>query len=557
MKDLSLILNTPVKFIPPTGPDTEWPPVEEWQDQHWVWWIKGHNAYPFLTHYTDQQIIDYLRRDRYTYGFGLAKRGSNRKEYFYLPNPVAVPFHAAKVPNILFGGAAGGSKSYSQRYDAYRHCATIPEFKAIIMRRTMAELRRNHLDDARRECERINHFAGEEMMEFRVNDAEIVFNNHGPGRQSKLVFGHCQHVGDEEQYLGDAYEAFYPDEMATFEQKQIIGVSGRLRTKKRRIVPRMAGSSNPGGAHTSWLRDYFIDKPLATILDQNPKYKPEKYLFIQAMLWDNPYYMDPDGTYTTYEERLFAYDPERRLQLLLGDWDALSGQFFPEFNKDKHVRKLPMPPGCRIERWIDWGYDPDYGICVWVCCLPNGRLHVFFEWKFNGAHSRQKYTVGEAAHKIKEYTTTFALPWAQAQRITRSIADPSMWGSEQHIGEDYAETFARNGVPLIKADSDRVMGWGRLRHWLRDAPDGLPWLTIDPECVNTVRSFTAAVRDGSSSDDVDTRCEDHPIDVCRYGVMSRPQPTRFVSQEQLVIDKIVREALQGQAQTERGMGQIQ
>ncbi len=499
--------------------------METWGQPEWTHWLRGHNAYPFLTPWPEAAITQYVLTDRYRYGIFQQKAGDKFPHWFYNPTPVAVPFHASKVPNILFGGAAGGSKSHTARHDAYRHCLAIPGFRALIMRRTFSELKDNHLDRAKSEAERFNAYYKQTIIDPIPSEHEVRFLCHGAGHESKIIFGHCQNVGDEEKYLGSAYDAFYPDEMATFEKKQIVGIAGRLRSEKRGITARLGGTSNPGGAHTLWLKQWYIDRDEAAIRDENPRYRADRHQFLPAMLYDNPYYMDPDGTYTNYEERLFAYDVERRRQLLLGDWTALAGQFFPEFNVDRHVADLPIPPGCKIERWIDWGYDPHYGMCKWVACLPNGRLYVVEEWKFNGAGAKEKLVASQVATRIKAYTFDNVLPLVKSRRITRSIADPSMWSGDGHSGEDYAETFARAGVALSKADNERVLGWGRLRHWLRNAPDGLPWLMYHPRCTTSIRTLPGLVRDKSDPDDVDTTGEDHAADADRYGVMGRPTPT--------------------------------
>lgn len=526
---LDFLDGPPIQFLPPPGVD-EWPPVETWTPEQWAHWLREHNKYPFLRQWTDGEITQYLTVDRYKYGLGFKASTSAPYTYFYLPTPIAVPYHAAKVPNILFGGAAGGSKSHSARFDALRHCFRVPEYRAILMRRTHEELKRNHLDKIVGEAARLNDFFGKKIVHVVPSEHEVRVDCHGPGREAKIIFGHCQNEGDEEKYLGDAYDGFYPDEMATFTKKQIIGVAGRLRSEKRlpggmKLMARLGGTTNPGGAHTLWLKEYYIDKNVDKILAENPRYRPDRYLFIQAMLYDNPYYMDPDGTYTTYEERLFAYDSERRRQLLMGDWDALTGQFFPEFTKQKHVADIHIPPGCKIEVWIDWGYSPHYGIALWVALLPNGRLYVFYEWKFNGESAKQLLVAAEVAKKIKQLTLDEVLPLCQSRRISKRIADPSMWGADGHTGEDYAETFAKNGVPLIQADNDRVLGWGRLRHWFRNAPDGLPWIMFHPRCATTIRVLPAVVRDKNDPDDINTDAEDHPADTVRYGVMARPTPT--------------------------------
>lgn len=545
---IDLLLDNPVRFIPVDGTDGEWPPVQEWTDEHWRQWLREHNKYSFLKQWSDAEITQYLDHDRYYYGIHFRRHKTEPPWWFYVPTPVAVPFHAVKVPNILFGGAAGGSKSHTARHDAYRHALAIPEYNGIIMRRTFEELERNHLEKALREISKINvYFQDEKFGYEKVEAADYVstkhrirIKTHGKGFDSTLIFAHCQNIGDEEKYLGDAYDGCYPDEGATFHKKQVIGVAGRLRTEKRfqgrRLIPRLGMTSNPGGAQTLWLKDYFIDKLADKIREENPKYKPEDYVFIQAMLYDNPYYMDPDGTYDTYEARLFEYDKERRLQLLLGDWSALAGQFFPEFSEHTHVKRLHIPEGSKIEMWMDWGYDPHYGIALWAAILPNGRIYVFHEYKFNGEHARQKLVASEVAQNIKRISREDVLSFTKTKRLSKSIGDPAMWGKEGTSGEDYAATFARNGVHLTKADNSRELGWGRLRHWLRPAPDSEPWLIIDPDCVATIRTGPGLVRDKHNPDDVDTTGEDHPWDTLRYGVMAHPQPKRLKQETYVVPD---------------------
>lgn len=520
-------LETGQVFFRPPKPHVEWPHVTDWGYLEWSSWLSQQG-------WTPPQIQQYLQVDRYTYGLGLRRHQKEPLTWFYLPVPSAIPFHASKTLNVLYGGAAGGTKSHSIRHDAYRHGFALPGYRSILMRRTFEELKRNHLDKAVGECHRINSFFGQTMLDLVASEHELRFTFN----QSKIIFGHCQNEGDEERYLGDEYDDGRFDEAATFTKKQIVGVSGRLRSTKKGIRARSILTSNPGGAHTLYLKDMFIDRSVP--YEENPRYKAKDYEFISSRLYDNPYLMDPDGTFTTYEDRLFAYDEQRRRQLLMGDWSALTGQFFPEFITEQHrpgchVANMPIPPGCKIERWIDWGYDPHPGVCLWVACLPNGRLYVFYEWVFNGT-GREKRVASEVAKQIRQYTLDDVLPMVHTKRVTRSIADPSMFMSDGHIGESYGDTFARFGCALIKGDNERVMGWGRLRHWFKLAPDGLPWMVFHPRCAYSIRTIPSLIRDKHDPDDVDTSGEDHAADPCRYGVMARPTPTKFSVEKPKVSD---------------------
>lgn len=556
------IFQIPVRFMPLDGPEGEWPPVEEWSDPHWAHWLREHNKYSYLKQWSDAEITQYLEHDRYFYGISFQRHHTEAPWWFYTPTPIAIPFHSLKIRNILFGGAAGGSKSHSARHDAYRHALALPNFKGIIMRRTFEELERNHLEAASKEIEQINGYFEDERFATNIDSAALDYvstkhrirvKTHGRGKDSSLLFGHCQNPGDENKYLGDDYEGLYPDEGATFIKDQITGVAGRLRTKRRGFIPFCRMTSNPGGAHTLWLKDYHIDKNVDKIREHNPRYNPNNYAFIQAMLYDNPYYMDPDGTYSTYEERLFEYDKERRLQLLLGDWTALAGQFFPEFSEKTHVKRLHIPEGTRIERWIDWGYDPHYGICLWVALLPSGRIYVFAEYKFNGKHAKVKLVASEVAKNIDRLTKEDIFPLVKNKRISKSVADPAMWGEGKgSTGVDYAEDFGKSGVPVIKANNSRVLGWGRLRHWFRLAPDGDPWLIIDPDCVTTIRTIPGLVRDKNDPDDIDTTGEDHPADTLRYGVMAHPIPKTITTNKIIIPDSaadVLRSLLSGNSRS--------
>ncbi len=506
-----------VRFLPPEGAQ-DWPPVSSWKYTDWAHWLTEH-ARLFGSAWTKASIDRYLQHDRYHYGVGLRRHEKEALTWFYQPGPAAVPLHASKCPNILYGGAAGGMKSHSLRWDAYRHCLGIPGYRSILMRRTFEELRRNHLDRAAGECETINKFVGTTVMDLIRSEHEVRFPLNG----SKIVFGHCQNLGDEEKYLGDEYDDFRPDEVATFEKQQIIGVAGRLRSTKKGVRARLIGSSNPGGAHTLWLKDWFIEKTVA--YSDNPRYKPEKYQFIPAKLYDNPFLMDPDGTYTSYEERLYAYSPERRRQLLNGDWSAITGQFFPEFSVPTHVAALEIPQGCKLERWIDWGYAPNPGVCLWVACFPNGRLYVFAEWVFNG-QGRTLHVASQVADRITRMSVDEIVPWTGG-RLSRSIGDPSMFARDGHTGESYAETFRRFGVSLLPGDNDRVQGWGRMRHWLQPHPEGGRWMMFHPDCVYAIRTIPGLIHAANDPDDVDTTGDDHAADALRYGLMHRPSPTTF------------------------------
>src|SRR6202008_4920535 len=116
-----------VRFVPPDKA-REWPTVDEWTYRHWSGWLMEHQR-QFGSHWDKAAIDQYLQVDRYKYGLGFQRNLKEGYTWFYNPGPAAIPLHAAKERNILYGGAAGGMKSHSTRWDAYRHCFNIPEYR--------------------------------------------------------------------------------------------------------------------------------------------------------------------------------------------------------------------------------------------------------------------------------------------------------------------------------------------------------------------------------------------------------------------------------------------
>src|SRR5258706_14901934 len=71
----------------------------------------------------------------------------------YRPDPALHQdeFHASECPNILALGPRGTGKSLQLRFDAIFRCLMVPNFRALILRRTMPELRESHLGFIERE----------------------------------------------------------------------------------------------------------------------------------------------------------------------------------------------------------------------------------------------------------------------------------------------------------------------------------------------------------------------------------------------------------------------
>ncbi len=172
---------------------------------------------------------------------------------------------------------------------------------------------------------------------------------------------------------------------------------------------------------------------------------------------------------------------------------------------------------------MDWGYNSP-GVLLWAAAMPNGALHIVREWKFTGLVDEQ---IAEGWHtRTKEMRV----------KVRYVAGDWSMWirdGRNATRGQSRAETLIRAGIPLRKAENDRVSGWARFHSWLQvptdeaGVPTGPPLLTIDTSCVYLRRTIPAQRSSKADPDDVDTAGDDHGADAVRYILASRPSPTQL------------------------------
>lgn len=328
-----------VRFVPPSG-FIKWPAVADWQEHHWSAWMIQRG-------YSPEEIAQYLDTDRFLYGVGVTPTGERAMphnahhagvKWLYKPSPNGVTLHATRdsnIPNTLWGGAVGGGKSQAARWEAIAEClfSGSDHYRAIVIRRELEELRRTHIDAIQQEAEKIKEaFGDKDKIKITVQPPLATF-----GTGAKIVFGFAASPGDENRYLSENYDLFIGDEATLLQWGQVIGIAGRLRNDpKLNRVPRMILTTNPGGASHDECLAHFVMKNVS--LEKEPDYDPDDYLYIPSRLYDNPYLMSSAGDYRAYEKRLNAYAPERRKQLLNGDWSAVVGQFFGEFEQGVHVR---------------------------------------------------------------------------------------------------------------------------------------------------------------------------------------------------------------------------
>lgn len=474
-----------------------------------IWWCTRPACW-------EQQVKYGLSRQVTTWGKD--RLGNNvptvTTERLFVPTPRQVQYMASKATYRLFGGAAGPGKSTATRIGMYRKARLIPGYEGLILRETFPELEKTHLRKMAREVE---WFGGE--AEFIESKRVMRFAN------GSLI--ECGHMDDEkalQKYLSTEYDEIAPDEASRYKPEHVLELSTRCRSTKPKVLE-MGGPwfnvvSNPGGPASDMLYDLFIAKevdpdkyPVLAGSDAqgHPFYRPEEWEFVPATLDDNPYL--PPG----YERTLAVLQPWRYRQLRYGDWLAKAGLFFANWLDSHHTRDVRVedPRQATWFRALDWGFH-DPTVVGWFVALPDGHYHCCAELKL------RETLITDVVAEVQAMDRALGLPTPVS--AVRTYADPATRQRGGQTGESIAETFAKCGMPLIPSVNERVNGWMRVQGLLKDAPDGVPYLTFAPECKYLRRSMASAMSDATNPDDIDQSMDDHGLDMIRYFAMSRPAP---------------------------------
>jgi len=403
-------------------------------------------------------------------------------------------FLAAAETDVLYGGAAGGGKSYAMLVDPLRY-AHRAAHRALIIRRSMPELR--ELIDKSRELYP-KAFPG-----CKYREVEKLWNFPSG---AKIEFGFLERDADVYRYQGQAYSWIGFDEITHLPTEFSWNyLASRLRTTDSEITPYMRCTANPGGVGAHWVKNRYIQpsEPDKSFVGKDGLTRK----FIPARLEDNPF-LATDGR---YEQMLKALPPTQRKQLLEGNWDVNEGAAFTEFSIEEHV----IPPFEIPIHWdrvkgIDYGYASE-SACIWATIDPSdGTLIVY----------RELYKKGLTGEDLGYKITEMEL---EDPMSVQGVLDTAAWSRTGTTGPTVGETLVRQGHKLRRADKNRIQGKIQIHEYLRLQPSGRPRIQIFSSCPSLIRELQGIPLDKSNPEDVDTHAPDHAYDALRYLIMSRPR----------------------------------
>ena len=423
---------------------------------------------------------------------------------------------ASSEREVLYGGAAGGGKSYATLADPLRSL-NHKDFSGLLVRHTTEELREL--------IQKSQELYPKAIPGIKWSERKSQWVTPRGGR---IWMSYLDKDQDVMRYQGQAFNYIAFDELTQWATPFAWNyMRSRLRSSAPELGLYMRATTNPGSIGHQWVKKMFIDpskpnKPFwATDIEtgerlEYPKGHTKagqplfKRRFIPASLFDNPYLADSGD----YETMLLSMPEHQRKQLLEGNWDVNEGAAFPEFNRKIHVvDPYDIPNSWTKFRACDYGYGSWTGV-VWFAVSPSEQLVIYREMYVT------RVTATDLADMILEAE-------ADDGTIRYGVLDSSLWHKRGDTGPSLAEQMIMRGCrwrPSDRSKGSRVSGKNEIHRRLQvDEFTEEPQLVFFSTCTNSIAQLPSLPLDKRNPEDVDTNAEDHLYDAIRYGIMTRPR----------------------------------
>lgn len=398
----------------------------------------------------------------------------------YTPWAHQIEFHSSGAKYRLMVGSFGSGKSKPLLWEAVMHCLEHPGVNAIILRKTMPDLKRTVIDKFKTDIPReiydryheTDHIVYFKKVAKRDSAGELVRDSKGDVEylQSKLFFAACEKEKDIGNFLSTEYVFIGFEELGEFPFFIWDALAGRNRCTIPGTRPCMAAATNPMGIGWSWIKKIFCDhKPFAGM--NKEAYRPSDYEFFHSTIDQNPILIKDKEYIRTLEA-----SPNRD-RIRWGALDAVSGQYFENWDPQRHVRpRSDFIFESWQPTWIGW----DYGFSHWACMVWMTKailrprflsdkpklVNVVTRCRFMQNHTPEDQTkalIGSIPPRMKEGTdeqvgfledtNAIYFSWERFNRTT----------STHTVAMEVSDILQAANLPSVsRSNTDRVAGWTKI-----------------------------------------------------------------------------------------------
>jgi phage terminase large subunit-like protein len=400
-------------------------------------------------------------------------------------------FLGSPVDIGIYGGAAGGGKTWALLYDPLR-AIDDPNFRGVIFRRIMPNVTNSGglLDESKKLYPLYGGvLRSAPRLEWRFPSG------------ATIQFSQIQHEKDVEQYKGAQFTWIGLDELTEFTEYQFWYLLSRLRSPDSSWTPWMRCTTNPDAG--SWVRgliDWWIGPDGLALVERSGLVRHARrdgdaliwsdecdersmsFTFVPATLADNKVLEQADPS---YRKKLMLLGHVEREKLLGGNWDitAKKGLFQHAVIDKRGVLPSQLPDGLRWIRYWDLANTeprPDNKDPDWTAGVL-GALHVEYSADPDEP-GRETLYIADIQH--------FQLSGGRKRDRIRAVAEADgheveVW-MEQEGGatgseavEDYRTThLAGYNVHFDRPTGSKVVRAGR---WVGLADHGRVMLVTGPD----------------------------------------------------------------------------
>ncbi len=414
---------------------------------------------------------------------------NRRTSELWLPefHPKQQIFYDSPATDILWGGDTRGGKTGGIKLSLIRWCSLIPGLQCDIFRLHLDDVIGSYMEGDFSFHSLLAQWEMDRLVV--INQREVKFWNG-----SLISLEHCARDKVMFKHQGIPKHVRVLDESGQIPQRRQEWLTtwmtmsnemkARIPAEWRGRFPKIIRLSNPTGPSKMYQRKQYVKARPYMAMEKVGAFIRQ---YIPARVDDNPS-EDADATRARV---LGTQDAATASALLNNNWDAQTGNYFSQWETDRHViRPFAIPEHWTRFRTFDYGsFEP--WACLWWAIsdgrtvqlhqvdgsvvdkyIPRGALVCYREW----------YGCEDELDPRDEKTSTSRAPdkpyaWSNAD-IAKEIQrqTPNAYQKQQTFTDGFpfndlggftiADAFEAAGLILERGDTDRKSGWSQMANKL-------------------------------------------------------------------------------------------